>query len=1143
MRSLERSFIFEFILFFFYSIQAQKYRHALNLLYQNKKTMFVFPNYHYCKNLSKKMLQYFELLDGTSSKFWEVSLNANTLTTRYGKIGTAGKATQKDFDDPVKAQKEYDKLVKEKTGKGYKAVVKDSKTLRPADYTIITEKEACARFNLDKYIDGLYDDGGNYMLYEGDVTFDGVLDMHKHCAAAENDIYGIIVQGNLTVNGVIYQPDMDHGQTLLVTGNLHAKSINKGGAEFYIKGNVTVEQTIYGYYNHGKLTVEGDTQAVAIFPDDHYFKFGGSVSGTVISERAIEGIEADYSKISVLRPELIRDGAYGDSNKINEYINQGKHILRDERLPGAKKIPTVSAEAQNIPSAKPEILTGEEAKERVDMSAYDPIGDIYFERAIYFDGDVFVNGDLDPEWAKAILIADEEEEHVTDLLIVVNGNLTVAGDVAPGEGMSPCLLVLGNLTCDVLYSADEFIHVTGDATIKYAFDGNYNDGSITIDGTTHVPYVLNSDHDASITTNGAVLINYFGDANDFFDYDYTEKDFERVMVSAVFKEQQFSQHAFIDLLKAGKSPLKKGVQPARLLVMQELEQLSVATEKIEVLDLRNKALDKFPALLTTLAALKKLVLDGNALTTLPDEIAALESLEELYLSDCSLQSLPDALATLKNLTVLDVSKNSGLQLPESLAQLTSLRVLDISKNIGFGLSAGIAGLEELRCNDCTEDAPVDFPAAILQCTGLKRLVMNNNSVKSIPADLTALKGLEDLYLNASLCYVNEFPDLSGLSSLKVLHADGIYNFDTSPLVKQSLLQSFFKITSLEELKIDGYRRWLEDLSADTFKKIAENLAYDPGRLQELSDLQAKKVDFGNGKMVGQLREPLTAAHLEGIGALQQLEVLDLSRNMLADVPAELSHLKNLRALNLKGNCFVITERLKIAGMFPDIDVDFRDNWVAYDPVDTAEAKAWKEMNDLLEEGNKLWFNLAGQNIAAIKKYEEALAYFREGKVNDRFKLLHINYLKTNACSNISRDKGYDALSADERRQYRLDCIEQGLKTLDLLPAEVMSDTSMGKFYNEVICVAANSVAWAMYETYEDKAEMEKALVVVERAVAAVQSKSEYYVYDTQVRLLLRLGRKEEAWKIVQRTLDLDWNYAHFKDLVGSKEYKAWLKKQ
>ncbi|TWV93633.1 hypothetical protein [Chitinophaga pinensis] len=67
------------------------------------------------------------------------------------------------------------------------------------------------------------------------------------------------------------------------------KSINKGGGEFYIKGDLIAEQTIYGYYNHGELTVEGRTQAVAIFADDHSFTFKGGVSGTVVGDRGVEG--------------------------------------------------------------------------------------------------------------------------------------------------------------------------------------------------------------------------------------------------------------------------------------------------------------------------------------------------------------------------------------------------------------------------------------------------------------------------------------------------------------------------------------------------------------------------------------------------------------------------------------------------------------------------------------------------------------------------------------------------------------------------------------------------------------------------------------------------------------------------------------
>jgi uncharacterized protein (TIGR02996 family) len=66
-----------------------------------------------------KGARYFEFVEGTSSKFWEVSIEDTSVKTRYGKIGTAGQQTVKDFDSKSEAFKELDKLVTEKTKKGY----------------------------------------------------------------------------------------------------------------------------------------------------------------------------------------------------------------------------------------------------------------------------------------------------------------------------------------------------------------------------------------------------------------------------------------------------------------------------------------------------------------------------------------------------------------------------------------------------------------------------------------------------------------------------------------------------------------------------------------------------------------------------------------------------------------------------------------------------------------------------------------------------------------------------------------------------------------------------------------------------------------------------------------------------------------
>ncbi len=62
-----------------------------------------------------------EFEEGNSSKFWRARVDGKTLYVNYGKIGSAGQTQVKDFASPDAAQKEYDKLVREKLKKGYVA--------------------------------------------------------------------------------------------------------------------------------------------------------------------------------------------------------------------------------------------------------------------------------------------------------------------------------------------------------------------------------------------------------------------------------------------------------------------------------------------------------------------------------------------------------------------------------------------------------------------------------------------------------------------------------------------------------------------------------------------------------------------------------------------------------------------------------------------------------------------------------------------------------------------------------------------------------------------------------------------------------------------------------------------------------------
>jgi DNA ligase-1 len=63
--------------------------------------------------------RYFEFTEDGASKFWEIWMDGCEVTTNWGKIGTDGQTKTKPFADEAKAKKEYDKLLEEKTAKGY----------------------------------------------------------------------------------------------------------------------------------------------------------------------------------------------------------------------------------------------------------------------------------------------------------------------------------------------------------------------------------------------------------------------------------------------------------------------------------------------------------------------------------------------------------------------------------------------------------------------------------------------------------------------------------------------------------------------------------------------------------------------------------------------------------------------------------------------------------------------------------------------------------------------------------------------------------------------------------------------------------------------------------------------------------------
>jgi DNA ligase-1 len=64
----------------------------------------------------------FEFSEGSSHKFWEIQARDAEVTVRFGRIGAEGQVQVKSFTNAEEAAKHVEKMVREKSGKGYREV-------------------------------------------------------------------------------------------------------------------------------------------------------------------------------------------------------------------------------------------------------------------------------------------------------------------------------------------------------------------------------------------------------------------------------------------------------------------------------------------------------------------------------------------------------------------------------------------------------------------------------------------------------------------------------------------------------------------------------------------------------------------------------------------------------------------------------------------------------------------------------------------------------------------------------------------------------------------------------------------------------------------------------------------------------------
>jgi len=184
----------------------------------------------------------------------------------------------------------------------------------------------------------------------------------------------------------------------------------------------------------------------------------------------------------------------------------------------------------------------------------------------------------------------------------------------------------------------------------------------------------------------------------------------------------------------------------------------------------------FPMQLLQLQHLVILNLSGNKLNYLPDEIHSLVGLEVLDISENMFSSFPPPVKSLTNLKTLDIGKNLLNSITLDVLALVHLEVLranncklselgvDIGvldhlvelnlreNNIGRFSPEFVGGLERLtnlKVLDLAMNALTSLPRQFGYLLQLRKLVLNNNNIKSLPGELSLLSPSIDMTISAN----------------------------------------------------------------------------------------------------------------------------------------------------------------------------------------------------------------------------------------------------------------------------------------------------------------------------------------------------------------------------------------------------------
>jgi hypothetical protein len=168
-------------------------------------------------------------------------------------------------------------------------------------------------------------------------------------------------------NGGFSDYEMELSTSLIVDGNLTTRVMNLSGGHTSINGNCTIKEVLYGFYNHGELTVNGFVDAPLIIADDYSMNLKGTVIAQYIMGTAwktlapfnktpVWDVSDDAKKIKAVMDPFFMDANGFDGGLINIALDIGDCILKEKPADAIKRKKSDYYQLSDYVKAKLQVL-------------------------------------------------------------------------------------------------------------------------------------------------------------------------------------------------------------------------------------------------------------------------------------------------------------------------------------------------------------------------------------------------------------------------------------------------------------------------------------------------------------------------------------------------------------------------------------------------------------------------------------------------------------------------------------------------------------------------------------------------------------------------------------------------------------------